>query len=618
MKDMDNSLIKSGDVFNTYNLDSERGRITKDLKDQGYFDFVTDFISYEIDSSLNSHQMDVTAQIQNIRYRSPFNTDSIIEQKHKRYILNNIYINPEFNTLHPDAIKPDTIEFKIARKDHSDTLSGYYFINYGKFKTRPKVFSQSIFFKKGDMYHFKDVTETSNQLSRLPVTRLATISFDEQEVTGKKLGEDLGLLDCRINISRSPVNSFSIETDVTNSAGNPGLAGSFSFQNKNIFRGAEVFRVKLRASAESQQSASGNINHLGIFNTFETSIELSLQFPRFLIPIRQERFSKYFKPKTSIITSYSYELWPTYARNITNLSFGYNWQPVIRRRHSFFPLEISSVKINIFDSTFYNDLYQTKDLWLIEQYTDHLIIDLRYNYIYSSQQVKKPIDFIYLDASAESGGNMLYAITSLSGSKKNDQGKYIVAGIPFAQYFKANLDLRYYHYLNQDNILVLRGYLGLGWPYGNSEALPFERAFFGGGANDQRGWEYMRLGPGSFRSDTLSNIDRSGDIKLMGNVEFRFPVYKFFHGGLFVDAGNIWQLNESESFPGGQFRFNQFMSQIAIDAGIGFRFDFDFFIFRLDAASPIRDPSRSANEEWIFTNGSVANLMWNFAIGYPF
>ncbi|MCX6233436.1 MAG: BamA/TamA family outer membrane protein [Bacteroidetes bacterium] len=616
--EMGNTLVKPGDVFNVYTLDEERSRITRNLKNQGYYNFITDYITYELDTSLNAHSIDITAYIQNIRYRSPEYPDSVLELKHKRFIINNIYINPEFNTPFPDSVRRDTMEFIITKPDHNDTLSGYFFIHYGDFKIRPRVFTQSILFKKGDIYNFKDQTETNTQLSRLPVTRLATINFDELNTTGNTPGKDFGLLNCRINILRSPVNAFSVETDVTNSAGNPGVAGSFTFQNKNIFRGAEVFRIKLRGSAEIQKTAGSSTKKLGIFNTFETGIEFSLQFPRFLIPISQERFPKYFKPRTSIITGYGFEFWPKYERTLLNLSFGYNWEPQINNRHSFYPVEISSVKIKAFDSTFYSDLHKTHDLRLIEQYTDHLIMDMRYNYIFSSQKIKTTVDFIYLDVSGESGGNLLYTINRLTGASKNENGKYTILRIPFSQYLKGNIDLRYYHYLNQDNILVMRGYMGLGIPFGNSEALPFERAFFGGGANDQRGWQFMRLGPGSFYSDTLKDIDRMGDIKLMGNIEFRFPVYSFFHGALFADAGNIWQLHASEAFPSGQFKLDEFLSQMAVDAGIGFRFDFDFFIFRLDVASPVLDPSHTAGDRWIFNNKNVAHLVWNFAIGYPF
>jgi len=610
------SLIRPGDPFNAYTLDSERDRITRQLKNLGYYDFVKDYISYDVDTTLSDYRLDIAAHIANVRTLSPLYPDSVIEVNHKRFILNNIYVNPDVNVQLPAGAHYDTLQYML-HLGHHDSLSGYYFLHHGPFSTRPKVYVQSIFFKKGDLYHQDDVTETSNGLSRLPVTRLATINFDNH--ASPFLGSDYGMLDCRINIARPPINSFSIETDVTNSAGNPGLAANLSFQNKNIFRGAELFRIQLHAAAESQSSAQKVTKYLGVFNTLTGGLELSLQFPRFLAPISQDRFPKYFKPRTSIINSYFYERWPYYERYLSNLTYGYDWDPTPHTHHSLYPFELSSVSINVFDSTeFYKVIYGGHDLRLIEQYTDHIIFGMLYKFIYSTQQFKKPVNFIFLELDGESSGNILYAFTGLAGTHKNPEDKYIVLGIPFAQYLKGTSDFRYYNYLNEKNVIIYRGYVGLGWPYGNSRALPFERAFYGGGANDMRGYTYLLLGPGSYHNDTIKNIYRMGDIKLMGNVEYRFPIYKFIHGALFTDAGNIWLAHESETFPGGVFQFDTFLRQVAIDVGIGLRLDFDFFIFRVDVASPFHDPARKPGERWLFTNGNVWNLVWNFAIGYPF
>jgi outer membrane protein assembly factor BamA len=158
---------------------------------------------------------------------------------------------------------------------------------------------------------------------------------------------------------------------------------------------------------------------------------------------------------------------------------------------------------------------------------------------------------------------------------------------------------------------------GIAIPYGNSESVPFEKSFWLGGANDMRGWRLRSLGPGGYESSD-QNYDKTGDIMLQTSIEQRFPIYSFLLGSLFIDAGNVWLRQESKKdFQNGNFKLNTFYKQIAMDMGIGFRFDFSFFIFRLDAAIPFHDPAKA--DKW-FANDvfKIKNTILNFGIGYPF
>ena len=168
--------------------------------------------------------------------------------------------------------------------------------------------------------------------------------------------------------------------------------------------------------------------------------------------------------------------------------------------------------------------------------------------------------------------------------------------------------------------MVYRFYGGIGIPYGNSTVLPFEKAFFAGGANGMRGWRMYTLGPGTYAnaSGSSSSFNQIGDMQLEANVEYRFPLYNWIRGALFIDTGNIWLLEDSPDLPGGKFTFPEFFSEIAIDAGIGIRLDFDFFIFRLDPAIPLRVPSYPVNDRWYFNKMQLKDIVWNFGIGYPF
>ena len=134
-----------------------------------------------------------------------------------------------------------------------------------------------------------------------------------------------------------------------------------------------------------------------------------------------------------------------------------------------------------------------------------------------------------------------------------------------------------------------------------------------------RGYKMYTLGPGTYHNDSVTGTySQIGDIQLEANVEFRFSIYKFLKGALFIDAGNIWLLQDNPQLPGGVFNFSTFVPQVAIDFGIGIRLDFDFFIFRLDPAIPIRVPWYSENNRWYFDKMQFKDIVWNFGIGYPF
>ena len=192
-------------------------------------------------------------------------------------------------------------------------------------------------------------------------------------------------------------------------------------------------------------------------------------------------------------------------------------------------------------------------------------------------------------------------------------------GLPYSQYVRPDIDFRYYNIIRNNHSIVYRFYGGIGIPYGNSFLLPFEKAFFTGGANGMRGWKMYSLGPGTYKNIYGDfNYNQIGDIQLEANVEYRFPVYQWIRGALFFDAGNIWLLQDSKDLPGGKFTFPGFLNQIGLDGGIGVRLDFDFFIFRFDPAIPLYNPSNPSPDQWMFRKMQFKSIVWNFGIGYPF
>lgn len=614
-----NSLIKSGHNYDAKLLDDERDRITDNLKNNGYYYFSKEFIHYQIDSSLNKHQLDISIKIENPYFKSEKNPDKYIEGKHKRYNINKIYIYPCYNPLNAKSVKYDTLTVKLNPLSHSASPVIYHFLYKNKLRIKPQTITQSVFFKQGDYFNLKNVNLTQRHLSDLGFTKFVSIEFEKAKGDSSKTKLNKNLLNSKIKITRKPVNSFSIETDGTNSAGNYGIAGNFIYQNRNLFRGGEAFRLKIRGAMEMKQWHSTELTEekFLFFNTFETGVEASLVIPKFLIPVKAERFPKTFNPKTTFIGGYNYQKRKDFTRYIANLSFGYKWKASQTARHIFYPVVFNSVKI--YKSSDFENKLQGFDKKYQEQYTNHLIAALKYSFIFNNQSIKKLQNFNYLRLNFESSGNLFSFIYHAAKIKKDENGNYTLFNLRYSQYIRTDIDFRHYHIFNKNNTFVYRTVFGLGIPYGNSKVLPFEKSFYVGGANGMRGWQIRSLGPGAYKDTSGIRYNNIGDILMEGNFEYRYPIYKILKGAFFVDAGNVWLLNESNDFPKGKFKLNNFFSQIAFDAGFGFRFDFKYFILRIDGATALKIPSLPENHRWINPDKlSLPDIIWNFGIGYPF
>lgn len=527
-------------------------------------------------------------------------------------------MNSNFDLLNADRISPDTLQLKIQADPNTRKPNIYYFLNDGSLKTKPKIITQSILLNSGDLFNLDDVKKTYRRLTDLRIYKYSNIQFS---LVSDSVNSARNLLNCQINLARSKTQSYTLEAEGTNSGGDLGIGGNLVYANKNIFRGAELFQIRLKGALEVQRQNNSNMasdDKFLFFNTIETGAEISLSIPKFLIPIRLESFPKDFKPKTTISTGINYQQRPKYRRYVTNLSFGYNWSQKDKIQHIFFPAEVNSVKV--FPTAEFKELLeQEPNIRLKNQYTNHLISALKYSFIYNDQELNKLQDFIYFRGNFETSGFMLKGINMLFGISENDDGYNTLFNIRYAQYVRADFDFRYYSVFTSENKIVWRAMFGIGIPYGNSADIPFEKGFYAGGANGMRGWRIRSLGPGASTIDETTNfIDRIGDMQFEANFEYRFPIYNFLKGAIYVDAGNIWLLKENDFFPEGNFKLKNFFSEIAMDAGFGFRFDFNFFIFRIDTAIRLRDPSLVRAERWVPLKTGFNKLAVNFGIGYPF
>lgn len=619
--DMEKSLAGEGKIFNTFVLDSERRRITSTLNNSGYFVFSKDYIFFEADSALGIRQVDVVLNVKGFIALNPQTGDPEPPSDHKVYYIRNININPDFRAFVTDTIEFDTLEIETNIKN-PDTTDIFRLVYHDPLKIKPKLISRSLFLEPEIKYNATDASQSYKKLNELRIFKYVDIKFKQAVLNQSDSASQRNYLDCNINMTRNPVHSYSIEAQGTNSGGELGLGGYFVYQNKNLFRGGELFYVRLKGAVEAQETTttteSGNINE-SFFNTFEAGIEASLYIPKFLAPISQERFSKYFRPKTTINLGYNIQNRIEYKRIITNVSFGYQWSEDRYKAHVLYPADINLVKVNT-TPEFDEQLEQESERYQ-DQYTDHLILGLKYSYIFNNQEINKIKNFMYLRGNFEAAGNLLNLLVGITGQPVNDEGYNTLFGIRYSQYIKANIDYRYYFVFDKQHSVAMRGFAGVAIPYGNSIDIPFEKAYIGGGANGMRAWALRYLGPGSYTlpDDRSNDIERTGDIMFEFNFEYRFPIYKFFTGGLFYDVGNIWLTSVNETFPGGKFEFKNMFSELAMDIGAGIRLDFSYFIFRVDFAQRLRDPAFPKNERWVIGNyDNWFNPIINLGIGYPF
>jgi hypothetical protein len=600
-----NTLIKDGEAFNTYTLEEERDRIADLVRDNGFYDFNKEYVSYLVDSTL----MDKHVKISTIINAQKYNVADSSAVSFQRYGIKDVFIYSDFETDQKLTIPFDTLVLDLNLDKKARATGKYHFLYKNKLRINPRVLAQSVFIESGENFNDRDLKETYRKLNRFPTYKYIEIEYDKDEENQN--------LDTYIKLYRSKLQFFSVETDGTNSSGDLGIRFGFNYGNKSIFRGGELLKLRLTTALENRKYSGYEDNtRFLLFNTLEYGISLSVYSPSFIVPIRQSRFPKYFKPQTFIRFGYNYQLRPSYKRHISSFVYGYEWKQNQFVFHRISVLDLNVIKIFPSDK-FQASLDSINNQRYKDQYKDHFIASIKYDLIYNTQEFRIHKSFNFFNLRLEAAGNLTYGLNELFNAPKGN-GYYQVFGIRFAQFLRAEADYRHYLALPNQQGIVYRLNMGVGLAYGNSLTLPFEKGFYGGGANGMRAWAYRDLGPGTYNNALGPDYDKMGDMKIEANLEYRFPLYKYLQGAAFIDAGNIWLLYDSETFPGGAFNWDSFYKQFAIDAGIGFRLDFDFFIFRIDGAAKVQDPSRIQGERFVLPKSQIKDIYWSFGIGYPF
>lgn len=597
----DKTLLEINKPFNLQTIKAERERIDNSLKERGFYYFDPNYLVIKVDSTVSKHKVDLLVRVKN----------EIPDLAKHAYTIDNIIVLADYN-LQDRNIQPDSARTRSnyrRRGDFKKYNDQYYIIDREK-KFKPQIFDRALYFQSGDLYNRTDHNLSLNRLITLGTFKYVKNQFILKDSVNHTFN---------VMYMLTPNQFKSLRLEVlgkTNSASYVGSELNFNWRHRNFLKGAELFTASLYGAVDYQLGGERESN-----NIYRVGGNVSLVWPRLVAPFKFTSSSG-FVPKTRVQLGYEFQnRTELYTLHNYSSSFAYIWKESARREHELSVIDITYVSPeNVTDK--YKEQMQN-NLALQRVVEKQLIFGPTYKYTYTNTLTPKKHTYYYtgsLDLSANITGLIWGA-----NAEKEEQKE--ILNVPFSQYVKTEHTLTYYMKLNEKSQLAARFIGGVAYPYGNSTYMPFSKQFYVGGVNSIRAFRARTLGPGSYdpRDQNSSFFyDQAGDIKLEMNAEYRANLFSFLNAAVFVDAGNVWLFNEDPTKPGGTFS-EDFISELAIGAGFGLRFDFNIVILRTDLAFPLRVPYYDKGDRWNFDNIKFGdknwrrdNMIFNIAIGYPF
>lgn len=649
--DQQPSKIVKGKQFNFKSLEAERERITNYLRNSGVYHFTQDYITFENDTIGKNRKVNVDIQIQNRIVRTE---DSIVRVPFKTYTIQKVNVVTDENLTNKNKVFQDSIDY-----------GNYTFYSYGKMKYRPKALLKAILINKGDLYNDIDRSATYKYLNDLKTFKYPNIEYLENNQESTLV----------TNIFLTPKEKFKLGFDFDVSQSNIQKVG-FSFSSslgvKNIFKGAETLEISaLGAIGASKDGAGGNTR---FFDINEIGADIKLGIPRLFFPVRTNKIiPKNMFPNTNISFGFTAQKNIGLDKQTFNgiLNYGWRSKEYIRSsldlfnvqyvrnlnpgnyfkvyRNSFNRLE--AVALGAYDTpsellgnnpngTTYLIPERADDFIALvssdndfatsnsEDYQNvrnirerknrliqnNLILASNYSFTKDSRENVFDNDFSIFRFKIEFAGNLLSMLSNVLNLNKNEQDQYEFSNVVFSQYAKTELDYIKLWDVGSKNTIAFRSFFGIALPYENSNSIPFSRSFFAGGSNDNRAWTAYNLGPG--RSNNNNEFNEA-NMKIALSLEHRYNLFGNLNGAFFIDAGNIWNINYKNTEESSNFRSLKSLKDMAVGAGFGLRYDFDFFILRLDTGFKAYNPVEASKNRW-FNNFNFSNAVYNIGINYPF
>jgi outer membrane protein assembly factor BamA len=593
-----NTLLKIGDPYDLDVLTNERVRIDLALKNMGYYYFNPNYLLFQVDSTLQGKV--------NVFYKIKAETPA---RATRPYWLNQVSLNTDY--ILTDSTKHTPFRYQKY----------LYYPDESMFKAR--AISRAIFLNPDSLFRQRRRDQTLSRLMSLGTFRFVEIKF-KPSAAGDSAGR--ARLDTDILMTQLKKKSLRAELQlVSKSNGFTGPGLTVSYRNRSALRGAEQLIINAVASTETQTRAPAGAesrNNTGLISN-EFGINAQLIVPRLIAPqlpfLNPRLVDSDFQPRTNFGAGIRYVARTGYfATTSYSANYGYSWKTKITNEQELKLIDVSYNAVTT--QPVFNQILLERP-FLRQAYQSQFILASSYRYTYNQQVLEKRRQQIFFQGMAEVSGNVANALSGLTVGAKSPTEYYTIAGQRFAQYAKFDLELREYYRISPNstsgNRIVGRLQIGVGLPYGNSSgsSLPYLRQYGIGGPNSIRAYAARQIGPGSYKptttdlANTFSYYDQVGDLRLEGNLEYRQDLFPYVKGAVFVDAGNIWLVNNDPQRPGGQFQASTFLNQLAVGAGLGLRIDVQFFVIRFDYAVPLRANYGTPDDK----TGRL-----NLAIGYPF
>ena len=637
----ENSILKKGKPFVFNDFEREEARLVNLFRNSGVYQFKNYSMGFWTDSVKGSYMKDVLLKIPD---RLVNRNDSLIKEHYKTQIVKQINIYTDFSITEQNRKVRDSASYQ-----------GYNFYSFGKMRFKPKYLMNSLFITPDGLYRDVEKFQTQNYIRNLK-TFSSSIDISYTENEDETLTADVYL---------TPLKKYGITVDLDATTSNIkpfGILGKFSFLGRNMFKGSELLELSLQGSLFNLANDPSNSNNF--FNGWEVLSSASLKFPRILFPFNTSKLiPKYMAPTTNFDANLSFQKNVGLDRQTTTAGMAYDWKSSKKVSHRIDLVNLQYIKNQNVDNYFfiykseynkladaqesiggdelpsnepanYQDILKVMEDFLedpnnadrypeeydsvsdVNERHDILIEDsfvpvISYSFAYNSRENINDNDFSYFTARFISSGTFSNWIFP----NKNDLGQRTLRDVPIAQYIKTEFEYKKYWELRDQNILVFRTFMGAAFPYGNSSDVPFSRSYYAGGSNDIRAWRTFDLGPGG----EFNNLEyKVATFKLVGNLEYRFKVSNKINSALFIDAGNIWDITNSNLVTEeGKFTSLSSLQYTAVGSGFGLRYDFGFLVFRFDIGFKTYEPYLPSGNRW-FVNYNFGNAVYNIGINYPF
>lgn len=585
-------LLVKGAEYNLFTMENERERITKILRDNGYYYFQPEYVEFLADTTQEKRVADIRISL---KHGVPTSALQAYKVGQVNLVLDEL----------DQTVNRDSLSVQGTNVSYSKPL-----------EIKTKVIARSMYLHPGEIYSFARQNKTQSNLARLGIFKYTNLNVSRVDSTG---GQEFGTLNFNINAIYDLPIETEIEMDVSSKSNNllgPGL--TLGITNKNLFRGGENLTFKLNGAYEWEVGKKQAGSKSGLINSYELGLNAGFSLPRLLVP-------DFLKSKKDFAERTHYQLGVDFLNRHTffrMISFSgstsYDFQSSRRVSHSITPLKITYTRLLRTSKEFDETMLNNPAIAL--SFKNQFIPSMSYTYTYDRGVTARNPNRFFWQTTFSSAGNLLSAIQYISGNHQG-QGKTIF-GNTYSQFLKNTSEIIVYRKVTETSMLATRFMGGIGYAYGNSRVMPYSEQFYIGGANSVRAFRVRSIGPGSYHQESdnkTAYLDQTGDIKLEANVELRFKIMYRLNGAIFLDAGNVWLLRKDPKRPGGEFRLSGLLNEIALGTGFGLRYDIGYIVIRGDLGIGIHTPYENPDKRGYYNISSFKDrYAFHLAIGYPF